>query len=136
MLPCSSIVSYQEIGGKYRRECTRKNASQCHQNEGFVPQASEFHHHGFPGIESFLSLHMETLQEPIPRRYQKTAAGRDISLYQANEAAPHDDYLKNFLISLLTLASSNPDKVKRLRRYCGSLDALAKMWIIYTRLVC
>ncbi len=32
---------------------------------------------------------------------------------------PCDDYFKNFLISLLSLASSTPDKIKRLRRYVG-----------------
>ena len=82
------------------------------------------------------ALYEHPPMKTISRRYQKTAAGRDISLYQVNEAAPRDDYFKNFLISLLILASSNPDKVKRLRRYLGPLAALGQMWIIYTRLVC
>ena len=65
------------------------------------------------------ALYERPLTRTISRRYQKTAAGRDISLYQVNEAPPSDDYFKNFLLSLLALASSNPDKVKRLRRYVG-----------------
>jgi RNA-directed DNA polymerase len=65
------------------------------------------------------ALYERPLTKTISRRYQKTAAGRDISLYQVNEAAPSDDYFKNFLISLLARASHNPDKVKRLRRYIG-----------------
>ena len=56
----------------------------------------------------------------LSRRYKKNSATcRDISLYQANEAAPTDGYFKNILTHLLDLAAKMPDALATSRRYVG-----------------
>ena len=78
-----------------------------------------------PSQETFRRFHERSLAlyEHPPktnyRRHKKAASGRDISLYQADEVAPNDDTFKNFLITLQTMISHQPDTMKRMRRYLG-----------------
>jgi hypothetical protein len=54
------------------------------------------------------------------RRYKKNAAhNRDISIYQANEAAPTDEYFKNIIKALSALVALKPETIAIMQRYLG-----------------
>ena len=65
-----------------------------------------------------LSQHRNNIQvslfaEKPTYRHKKVASDRDISLYQADEAAPNDDTFKNFFITLQTMIAHQPETEKR-----------------------
>jgi RNA-directed DNA polymerase len=63
----------------------------------------------------------------ISRRHHKTVAYRDISEYQVNEAAPTDDYFKNIIAHLLSLAARIPDALATTRQYIGKWACWLKL---------
>ena len=69
--------------------------------------------------ERAYALYEPSQKRNVSRRYKKTGSNRDISEYQANEAAPTDGYFKDTLTHLLTLAAQKPDVLTRMRRYVG-----------------
>ena len=62
------------------------------------------------------ALYEQVQGKNVSRRYKKTLS-RDISMYQVNEPAPTDEYCKNALTHLLSLAALKPDILATLRSY-------------------
>ena len=60
------------------------------------------------------------LTQKPSRRYKKNNAhNRDISVYQANEEAPTEEYFKNIIKALSALMALKPEIITTMRRYLG-----------------
>ncbi len=63
----------------------------------------------------------------VSRRSKRNTHGRDISEYQVNEPAPTEEYMKNILSHLLSLAAVKPDRFVIMRRY-------VRKWALWLKL--
>ena len=61
----------------------------------------------------------ELTQKPSRRYKKNNAHNRDISVYQANEEAPTEEYFKNIIKALSALLALKPEIVTTMRRYLG-----------------
>jgi hypothetical protein len=60
---------------------------------------------------------------------RNTAARRDISVYEVNEAAPTEAYASDILARLMSRAARSPDTLARMRRYLGKWARWLKLGI-------
>jgi hypothetical protein len=58
---------------------------------------------------------------------RNTAARRDISVYEVNEAAPTEAYASDILARLMSRAARSPDTLARMRRYLGKWATWLKL---------
>lgn len=76
-----------------------------------------------PSQETLRRFHERSValyeQSHLPRRYKKKVPDRDISQYQANEAAPTNGYFQEILRALRTMMRKKPEIGAMLRRYLG-----------------
>ena len=61
----------------------------------------------------------ELTQKPSRRYKKNNSHNRDISVYQANEEAPTEEYFKNIIKALSALMSLKPEIITTMRRYLG-----------------